>query len=298
MKKMLSALLVFALVACMSAMCMVPASAASKRTARYIVLAIDISGSTSDKISNGMTTLEAEKVYAKKFVRKNLGLADDVNKEDRIAIISFESRAHKIVDFTNDIDELDKGIDELKWIGGTNFYDMLVLANEVFDEAAKTKSFGRSLFIASDGIPQSGQSLTNYEYTSADHSYCYRYANAALKYDRENIWTVPTSVYTLGAYNTTGKELEFAKRFMQDLCFAPGYAQIITSDELPVIEAINTKLTTPDVPDPQPVDTDTKDDTPKSPKTGVEHNYAVMFALVLVSGAGVVLLSKKSKENA
>lgn len=288
--KVLSALLVLAMIACMSAVSAIPASAASK--ARYIVLAIDTSGSTSSSLNNnsGKTTLDAEKEYAKKFVRANLNLADDVNKEDRIAIIQFEYDAARVVDFTNDVDALDKGIDSLGYGGSTNFYDMFELVNEVYDEAAKTKDFGRALFICSDGLPYGGQSLSTYEYTYSDY-YDYEYANAALKYDRENIWTAPTAVYTLGAYNSMGSELKFAERFMKDLCFAPGYSQIITTDELMVVLPPTVATESPEEPEPA------GDNIPKSPKTGVENNYAAMIAVLAVSGIGAFALTKKSKKE-
>lgn len=288
--KVLSALLVLAMIACMSAVSAIPASAASK--ARYIVLAIDTSGSTSSSLNNnrGKTTLDAEKEYAKKLVKANLDPAVDVNKQDRIAVINFDSNAYRVVDFTNDIDALNQGIDSLDYRGTTNFYDMFELVNTIFSEAAQTKDFSRALYVCSDGLPYGGKTLQTYEYTKNDY-YDYDYANAALKYDRDVIWTAPTAVYTLGAYNSMGDELDFAQRFMKDLCHAPGYSQIITTDELMVFDPIVIITETPE--EPAPAD----DGTPKSPKTGVENNYAAMLAVLAVSGFGAFALTKKSKKE-
>ena len=118
-------------------------------------------------------------------------------------------------------------------------------------EEAKGVSFQRNIVLCSDGTPLGGKSLEEYVYTKDDNSYYYN-ANYALKYDNEEI-KPNTNVYTIGFYESmSGKELEFAKRFMKDLS-TNGSVVVDNGDDL--VDAFeNTASTiitvdTPDTPD-------------------------------------------------
>lgn len=243
MKKSISLILCFVLALSCIFSSVVTASADTKPN--YVALVLDVSY-TMD-IGHPKSRLDSQKEAAKSFCKTTLS-----TEGNKVAIITFASGAKELCGFTNDIDELCGKIDTIMTTGATYFSAALETANEVLDkEEAKGVSFQRNIVLCSDGTPLGGKSLEEYVYTKDDNSYYYN-ANYALKYDNEEI-KPNTNVYTIGFYESmSGKELEFAKRFMKDLS-TNGSVVVDNGDDL--VDAFeNTASTiitvdTPDTPD-------------------------------------------------
>lgn len=298
MKKIISTAAALAMTACLAATAAVPALAApaAARTPRYTVVTLDISGSMRYTDDNGVSRMEAEKDAAKKF-------CDSVLKDasDKMAVVAFDDEATQVCEFTNDLNALHDAIDKLDWDGGTDFTAAFQLSKDVLDkEAAKGVTFERNIVFCSDGLPEYGEELETYEYTAEDdQTYygIYRYANAALKYDNEQV-KPDTTVYTIGFYtDMTDEEKEFPTRIMKDL--SSGGSSIASNPE-ELVEQFNkvaSQITAVETPDPEPA-SQTEETYVKSPQTSDAAAKTVFGA-----GAAVVMLgalaafSARKKEN-
>ena len=238
MKKLLSIVISLALLVGCMAMAIVSASA--DRLARYTVLVLDVSSSMSgDKLAS-------EKQAAIKFCE-----TATKNPQDKVALVAFSSSIKYTGEFTNDLDELKDEINDLRAAGGTDFHTALTKANNLLnEEEAKGTKFQRNIVFCSDGLPETGATLKEYKYTSADSSY-YRYGNAALQYDDAFI-KPNTNVYTIGFYQRlTGKNATFAPQLMKDLA---NRLSTVAETEDELIEAFDnfagdiTRVETPDTP--------------------------------------------------
>lgn len=308
MKKIISLMLCIVLAVSCAAMAVVSASADTKP--RYVALVLDVSGS----MRNGYPTrLSSEKEAALSFCKTTLS-----TQGNKIAVVVFGSGASVICEFTDDIDLLTEKINGISASGSTNFYDAFETSKALLDEEqAKGVDFQRNIVLCSDGIPESGKWLKEYAYTRADNSSCYDYANAALKFDNEEV-KHNTHVYTIGFYQgLSGNNLEFAKRFMKDLSTS-GSVIVDNSDDL--IDAFNDfaneiiKDETPDTPDKPSNNTSdsnnsgTSSNTTNSAqantvamlsaqaiKTGDTSAFVAVFSISVVSLAVVAFMVMKRK---
>jgi len=81
-------------------------------------------------------------------------------EKDRAFLVSYDSRAELIVDFTNDADELAEGVRNLRAGGGTSLYDAVYYAcRDKLPEDRPLEQFRRALIIIGDG-EDNGSSLT------------------------------------------------------------------------------------------------------------------------------------------
>ncbi|HEY7680824.1 MAG TPA: VWA domain-containing protein [Terriglobia bacterium] len=106
-----------------------------------IGLLVDTSNSIRDR-------LEFEQRAAADFLRTLIRPG-----KDKALLGSFDSMAELIVDFTDDMDQLMKGIEMLRAGGGTALYDALYYASRdrMLKEAPLNSSFRRSMVVLSDG---------------------------------------------------------------------------------------------------------------------------------------------------
>ena len=112
---------------------------ASLDTPFDLVLLLDLSGSTSDKI--GLI-----RKSAKRFV-------DAARPVDRIAIFTFSSEILSVSKFTNDHSALKKSIDDIeKPYGGTNFWDALRFVLEHVVGQSRVENRRSAVVLMTDGI--------------------------------------------------------------------------------------------------------------------------------------------------
>lgn len=112
---------------------------ASGETPFDLVLLLDLSGSTSDKI--GLI-----RKSSKRFV-------DAARSADRIAILTFTADIQVVSTFTNDHDALKKGIDGIeKPSGGTNFWDALRFVLEHVAGQSRTENRRSAVVVMTDGV--------------------------------------------------------------------------------------------------------------------------------------------------
>src|SRR5712672_1967038 len=112
---------------------------ASVDAAFDLVLLLDLSGSTSDKI--GLI-----RKSAKRFV-------DAGRPNDRIAILTFTSEIQMVSRLTSDHDALKKSIDDIeKPFGGTNFWDALRFVLEHIVGQSRIENRRSALVVMTDGV--------------------------------------------------------------------------------------------------------------------------------------------------
>jgi len=112
---------------------------ASVDAAFDLVLLLDLSGSTSDKI--GLI-----RKSAKRFV-------DAARPNDRIAILTFTSDIQVVSKLTTDHDALKKSIDDIeKPFGGTNFWDALRFVLEHIVGQSRIENRRSALVVMTDGV--------------------------------------------------------------------------------------------------------------------------------------------------
>jgi len=81
-------------------------------------------------------------------------------EKDRAFLVSYDSRAELIVDFTSDAEELAEGVRNLRAGGGTSLYDAIYYAcRDKLPEDRPLEQFRRALIIIGDG-EDNGSSLT------------------------------------------------------------------------------------------------------------------------------------------
>lgn len=171
---------------------------------RYTVLVLDESGSMSGE------PIAAQRKAAKKFCEALFA----TNDENYIAIVSIDSSSYIKTDFTNNLDELLKDIEDLDAYGGTNTNSALEQAGSLLSQVPESAI--RNVVVCSDGLPESGSSTDSGQYSAEDISYYYMYANAA--YNTAKSVLSNYTVYSLGFFHSlSGKELSFGQRFMKDI---------------------------------------------------------------------------------
>ena len=135
-----------------------PASTSSHApTFRYnTVLAIDCSGSMNgyDPITNNSVSSEFDgKYYARSCQRIKAAqeFINNMNKDDRAAIVLFDSNANIITPMTNDLYSLRLGLQSVYSSGGTNFYAALQKSYEVFEGNMDESYVYNRIILLSDG---------------------------------------------------------------------------------------------------------------------------------------------------
>ena len=104
-----------------------------------LVLLLDLSGSTADKI--GLI-----RKSAKRFV-------DAARPADRIAILTFTANIQMVAKLTNDHDLLKKNIDDIaKPSGGTNFWDALRFVLEHIVGQSRVENRRSAVVVMTDGV--------------------------------------------------------------------------------------------------------------------------------------------------
>jgi len=187
-------------------------------TPRYIVLAIDNSGSMYGR------PISATKVAALRFCQQAFANTSNTH----IALITYDDYAVTLCDFTNDINTLSNAISHIQDSGLTSHYDGLYRADSLLSKITVTGA-SKNIVIMSDGLPNDGPTSYSGPYTSSDYS-SYRYANAAVNYARE--LHQKYSIYALGFFHSLyGSNLTFGRRFMADLANC-GYWEVNDPDDL------------------------------------------------------------------
>lgn len=167
---------------------------------RDVVLLLDVSGSMS---GTPMTTM---KKAAQKFCSQLLK-ADGKN---RVAIIAFQS-SYSTCNFTSDLNTLSSFINSKSAGGGTNMNAAAQAAASLLSKSSAETI--KNIVIMADGLPQSGDTLTNGRYSSGSN---YKYANAV--YNTVKAYDESYKVYTLGFFHSiSGSTKDFASTFMSDL---------------------------------------------------------------------------------
>ena len=112
---------------------------ASTDTPFDLVLLLDLSGSTADKLS-------LIRKSSKRFV-------DAARPADRIAIFAFAAEIRGVCKFTNDHEVLKRSIDEIeKPIGGTNFWDALRFVIEHVVNQSRAEHRRSAIVVMTDGV--------------------------------------------------------------------------------------------------------------------------------------------------
>lgn len=202
-------------------------------TTRYNVLLLDASDSVTGK------PLQREKEAAKRFCKAVLESAGN----NYLAVVSFDSSATILCDFTNDLNTLNQCINNVKPKYGTNLNDVLKKAGDLLGKVSGGSNVMKNVIICSDGLPQAGTKSASGRYKAKDHKY-YKYANAAYKTDTK-LKNSNYFVYALGFFhNSTGKNLLFGKRLMKDLASKDKYYIVTNTKDIDkVFDDIANKIT-------------------------------------------------------
>lgn len=146
---------------------MLSCSAFAADTNRYVVLILDTSGSMRGEPA------AVQREAAKKFCQQVLTAQGNNN----VALVSLNTRASVVCQFTNDFEELTSKIDIFGASGGTNIYATLELADELLDAVAVSDAV-KNVVLCSDGLPENGKRQEEGHYNSNDSDF-YGQANAA-----------------------------------------------------------------------------------------------------------------------
>jgi len=155
-------------------------------TTRYSVLVLDTSGSMA-----GVPIAKAKEA-AVNFC-KQVMVAEG---ENYVAIVSLNSSATTICNFTNDLSTLTSKINSISANGNTNHEAALSVAGQLLENVNLPESI-KNIVLMSDGLPVNGKASYNGPYTSSDYS-GYYYANAA--YEKAQELKTQYYIYSLGFF--------------------------------------------------------------------------------------------------
>ena len=173
---------------------------------RDIVLVLDASGSMRN------TPIAKMKEAALKFCESVLNAEGD----NKIAIVAYSTDASSTLNFTEDLYELRRSINNLTASGGTNIYAGFEKAKELLDS---NMSSGRTknIILLTDGLPEDGVSVPNGKYNGMGPSYSTPYGNALYTYFND-ILNATYNVYTLGFFHSlSGTNLTYAQTLLSDI---------------------------------------------------------------------------------
>lgn len=194
-----------------------------KVTKRDIIIVIE------DSIFIGRNQfLEIEKAL-NKFNEALINSRDDI----RISYILYREKNQLAVGFGNDPTflriDLDFILNEMRLRTFANFAQALKGAYLDMEEDGRKDAIKDIIFISS-GLPSAGEMSDNGRYTLMDTFDYYKYANAAYNHAKEI--TKKYNLYSFGCYNNlSGKNKEFAQRFMYDVQNA-GYYELNDIDKI------------------------------------------------------------------
>jgi len=192
---------------------------------RYTVLLLDVSPSM-----DGTPKLNMKKA-AIKFC--NSVLKD--KSENYIAIVPYGNNVYPTygTTFTNNKKNLENSISNLPSISGTGTDRALKYADNLLASIKNEKGLVKNIILLSDGMPNEGERTKNGKYKYTDHYY-HEYANTCYN-TAEALKNKRYRLYTLGFFHSLeGKELTFARQFMNDLQNA-GYYDVTDPDKIEFI---------------------------------------------------------------
>ncbi len=169
--------------------------------------------------------VKVQKEAAKKFCQQIL----NAQGNNYAALISLNTNASILNEFTSDFEELSSQIDTLYADGGTNIHGSLELAGELLENITVNGAV-KNIVLCSDGLPENGERQDG-PYVYSDYSN-YRYANAAYNI-AQTLKQNGYNIYTLGFFHSLyGRYLEFGRRFMKDLASDGSYYEVTDVDKL------------------------------------------------------------------
>ncbi|MCI5996718.1 MAG: alpha/beta fold hydrolase, partial [Parvimonas sp.] len=181
----------------------------------YTVIIMDMSGTMDGKPEKEQR--KTVKNFYKSVVK--------ANSENKVALISIDSvfvlnTSRVLCDFTNDLEELNKGMEENTVPLGKSYFDYGLNKSEALFkevEEQKNKKVIKNIVICSDGIPSGGLEETEKGmYSKSDHEN-YKIANEVYNITKK-LKENGITIYTVGFFqNLEGKELAFGERFMKDI---------------------------------------------------------------------------------
>jgi len=189
---------------------------------RYTVLLLDVSPSM-----DGTPKLNMKKA-AIKFC--NSVLKD--KSENYIAIVPYGYDVYPTygTTFTNNKKDLENSISNLPSISSTGTDRALKYADNLLASIKNEKGLVKNIILLSDGMPNEGERTKNGKYKFTDH-YFHEYANTCYN-TAEALKNKKYRIYTLGFFHSLeGKELTFARQFMNDLQNA-GYYDVTDPDKI------------------------------------------------------------------
>ena len=127
-----------------------------------IILIIDTSGSM---VGNKLDKVKSDSID---LINKILD-----NKENKIAIIEFNTDAALLSDFTNNVVELTDKINNLQATGVTSYYRALVKLEELLIKYQKEQNRELTVLFLTDGVPSSDtpNEVGQYKYLKSEYSY-------------------------------------------------------------------------------------------------------------------------------
>ena len=151
MKLLKKSLAILVVVAMLSG-CMALFSFAAPLTVdlRYSVLVLDVSGSMWGE------PIEALKDASKSFCEQVLDSSKGYDKSNYVAIVTFDTYADILCEFTNDVNELNAAIDTITDRGVTNLADGIETATELLAAIPDSKTTVKNILIMCDGYPNEG----------------------------------------------------------------------------------------------------------------------------------------------
>ena len=191
---------------------------------RFNVLILDTSGSMSG------TPEDIQKQAALKFCESVLR----AQGENFVAIVSLNSHANTVCDFTSDINVLETAVNNMYASGGTNINEALEAASALMDSAVAIYPEGiRNIILCSDGCPESGSIALFGHYSIFDSLSYYAYANKAYS-TAETIKEKGDTIYSLGFFHSlSGSELNFGRRVLLDISSGSNfYFEIVDANDL------------------------------------------------------------------
>jgi len=131
------------------------------------ILVLDVSESMQD------SSLERVKEDTKKLASELLK-----TPENRIALIRFESDAETILEFTNNMEQINNKIDSLSAQGRTNYYQALLKVEELLNTYQKEEDRDCTVLFVTDGYPSLDTPNEKEQYLHLKNTYSYIKINA------------------------------------------------------------------------------------------------------------------------
>lgn len=186
-----------------------------------VVLVIDLSNSMSN---DGTTRLSDTKTAAKAFVKNFIGESGTTNEKRRVAIVTFHNYATRALEFTGNVDSINKKIDSLKTPkqinpyddtnGGTNTEAGFETAKEVADDAVRTGN--EYVIFLTDGVPTFRNTRNGYTNDNSGTKTSYNEYVAAVTAAGDLTKSVK-GIYTIGllnGYGTNSANMDVARRLL------------------------------------------------------------------------------------